>query len=418
MNARTAAGIAVGLLIAFALGWLARGGPPDVPASPRPERAADRAAPAALETALSLEDPLERTRALLDLLDRTDPALALPFHEKLRELRQAGLVDEIAEILVAHWWAEAAPDVAFAHPIPPRWPDRHPWVRTVLQEWTPRDPAAAAEAAQALADTPGSGRTAAARAVVDAWLELETLPDPAPLFGLLEGLEPIVRGGALLHIARSLIEDRGVEPALDYARGIRTSSGLRGNMLQEFLARTGVALLDVDSARAVAWATEYADTDYGPGIHKHVAYYWALREGRPAMDWAVALPDDAAKSTILKRAWISFSRKHEADARAWLAEHPPHPLMRATYRQFVRELGRSDPQAGLAVADRAREPAYRDELRAAAAEGWIVADPRAARVWLADAGLPPALAAKVRAAGRRNQPARPAPTEKDDGEDR
>ena len=402
MNARTTAGIATGLLAAFALGWFVHGvqAPTGGAAPASKSTTASHEAPFALEEILEIEAPRERTRALLELLDETDPAVALAMHEKMRELRKAGAVDEIAEILVASWWAEAAPEVAFAHPINPQWGDRHPWVRTVIQHWGPQDPEAAAYAVQSMSAAEADGRTAAARAVVDAWLELDELPDPGPLFGVVQDLEPMVRGGALLHIARSLIEDRGVEAALEYVRSVDPSSGLHGDIRKEFFARTGVALLEFDTAAARAWAAENVDTPEGPAIHKHIAYYWALSEGRTALEWALALPDMPAKATILKRAWISFSRKHKDDAYAWIMEHPPHPLMKGTYHRFILELGKTDPEAGLALADRAEDPTLRHEMRAAAGQGWMSVDPQAATAWLAEAGLPPALAAKVRSAGR------------------
>lgn len=400
MNTRTTVGVVIGMLAAFALGWFAAGGGASDGAGPAPQTSASREAPSVLEAVLEIDAPRERTRALLDFLDETDPAVALTLHEKMRELRKDGLVDEIAEILVASWWAEAAPETAFAHPINPQWADRHPWARTVIEHWGPEDPEAAAYAVQSMSAAPADGRTAATRAIVDAWIELETLPDPTPLFGVLENLEPIVRGGALLHIARSLIEDRGVDAALEYVRGVDSSSGLRGDIRTEFFARTGVALLDYDTAAATAWAAEHADASEGPGIHKHIAYYWGLVEGRPAMDWAIALPDSPAKSTILKRAFISFSRKHREDAEAWINEHPPHPLMKATYRQYLQDRGKKDPEAAFALAERALEPDLRDEMRAAAAQGWMSVDPQAASAWLAEADLPAALAAKVRAAAR------------------
>ena len=247
---------------------------------------------------------------------------------------------------------------------------------------------------------PVDGRTAATRAIVNEWISLETLPDPTPLFGVLENLEPIVRGGALLHLARSLIEDRGIDAALGYVRTVDSSSGLRGDIRTEFFARTGVALLDYDTAAAVAWAAENAGASEGPGIHKHLAYYWGLAEGRPAMDWAIALPESPAKSTILKRAFISFSRRHREDAEAWINEHPPHPLMRATYLQYLEARGKKDPESAFALAERAVEPELRNEMLAAAAQGWMSVDPQAASAWLATADLPAALAAKVRAAAR------------------
>ena len=67
------------------------------------------------------------------------------------------------------------------------------------------------------------------------------------------------------------------------------------------------------------------------------------------MDWAYALPDPPAKATLLKRAWISFSRKHEADAKAWLTERPPIALMRGTYRRFIGDLAEADLPPTLAA---------------------------------------------------------------------
>lgn len=401
MNAKTTAGLVIALLAAFFLGWFARGtqAPPSGIADLK--RTASNDALYALEAAVAIESPRDRARALIDLLDETDPAVALAMHEKMRELRKAGAVDEIAEILVASWWAEVAPETAFVHPINPQWPDRHPWVRTVIQHWGPRDPEKAAYAVQGMSKHPADGRTAAARAVVEAWLDLDELPNPAPLLGVLQHLEPIDRGSALLHIARSLIAERGIEPTLAYARSIETTGGDLGqDVRKEFYARTAVALLDFDTEAAIAWAEENANKPEGPGIYKHIAYYWALQEGRPAMDWALALPDSPAKSIILKRAWISFSRKHEEDARAWLVERPPFPLMRGTYHQFISKLAKTDSEAAFALADRTLEPDLRNEMRAAAAQGWMSVDPKAASAWLAEADLPAALAAKVRAAAR------------------
>ena len=72
---------------------------------------------------------------------------------------------------------------------------------------------------------------------------------------------------------------------------------------------------------------------------------------------------------------------------------------------FDGEMERSWEAAGkmradLEVAERAVDPSLRDELRAAVGEVWITVDPSAATDWLSTSGLPPALAAKVRAAGR------------------
>jgi len=316
-------------------------------------------------------------------------------------------MDEIVEILVAEWWADAAPQIAFVHPIDPLWPDRHPWVRTVVEAWTETDPIAAALAVQNMPAGPNKGRKSAARAVLDAWLALDTMPDPKALLGVIAQLEPMARGGALHHVAKTLIEHRGIDAALDVIRSMPDERTPGGSVQQELLARTGVALLDFDEGRAVAWAAEHAGTPAGPGIHKHIAYYWGVNVGRPALEWALDLPDSPSKPAIVKRAWISYSRKHRDDAADWLRSRPPHPEMKAAYRDFIRSLAETEPEPAVELAERAEDPDYRNDLLAAAAEGWMTVDPEAAQAWLAGSGLPPELTQRVRAAARKTRAPRP-----------
>jgi hypothetical protein len=351
---------------------------------------------------LAMGDARERTRQLVQLFDATDPALAPRLRAVLEEREAALRVDETTEALFAQWWARADPAAAYREAFNPLCSDRHPWIREVMRAWTPQDPTAAAAAVLDLPPGPSRGRLEAARAVVDAWLAMDDIPDPMPLFLVVEQLEPVARGGALQHVVETMAERRGVPATLDFVRGLPLDGGdaLSSDVMNEVLSRTAIVLLEHDPALAVAWAAEHADGPAGVGIHKHLAYYWAIRDGEAAMEWAVGLPDDPRRPAVVKRAWVSFGRKHSDEARAWLHARAPDEALRNVYSGHLRGLAERDPQLALALANRAVNEAIRQEMRAAAASGWMRSDPAAASAWLAEAGLPPALEQHVRNTAR------------------
>lgn len=386
--------------VAFGLGWIA-----GTRSAEPVDAAADVAggdARQSLEAILEIEDGRERTRRLVGFFDRHDPALAPELRDLLADLSSDANVDETAEALFAQWWASADPVEAFHSAVNPRWKDRHPWMREVMRAWTREDPITAASAVLELPRGPIQGRLEAARAVVDAWLELEEMPDPTPLFLVLRELEPMARGGALQHVVATLVERRGIEETLDLIRGLPRDSVMDGttDVTTELFARTAVVLLDEDPALAVAWAEEHAETPFATGIQKHLAYYWGIRDGEAAMEWALSLPDDKARPMILKRAWLSFGRKHTDEARTWLHARVPSDDLRGIYREHLRALGSTEPELALQLADRAEDETLRQQLRAAAARGWMKSDPDAASAWLAGADLPEDLAERVRSAAR------------------
>ena len=77
--------------------------------------------------------------------------------------------------------------------------------------------------------------------------------------------------------------------------------------------------------------------------------------------------------------------------------------MKDAYRDFIRSLAETEAENALELAERAEDPDYRDDLLAAAAEGWMTVDPEAAQAWLAGSGLPPELTQRVRAAARKTR---------------
>lgn len=390
--------LAVGL-IAFALAW-AIATEQDSVGNPNDPATFDREPTVAMATILRIEDAGDRATQLAAFLDQTDPSVAMILHEVLRERESDLIIDEVAEILLADWWAASDPESAFLHPVNPGWEGRHPWMRTILKRWTREDPVAAAMAVQSLPPGPLKGRLDGSRVVVDEWLSLDSMPDPRPLLEVIRSLEPMARGGAIEHVIRSMIKTDGVDQSLDFVRSLSPDNTPGGSVHNEFLARTGVVLLNEDPDMAVAWAEEQRSGPNSPGAHKHLAYYWGLQDGPAALAWALALPPDLPEKTAtIKRAWISFARRHREESKDWMLAHPPEPLMRATYIKFLNTLAKTEPQSALELAEKTVDPELRNIMRASAAEGWMEVDPTAALAWLTDAGLPPKLTAKVRRAG-------------------
>ena len=381
--------------IAFGLGWMA--GQNAGPSDGADAFAGSGGSAPSFEEILAIPDLRERTRALVAFFDRTDPERAPELRDLLTDLTSDAHVDETVEALFAEWWASGDPVAAYTSAVNPRWKDRHPWMREVMRAWTQEDPVLAADAVLELPPGPVQGRLEAARAVVDAWLELEEMPDPTPLFLVLNELEPMARGGALEHVVGTLVEREGVEASLDFVRGLPRSSVMdgAGGITNELFARTAVVLMERDPALAIAWAEEHVGSPWGVGVQKHLAYYWGIRDGAAAIEWAISLPDEPSRPAVVKRAWVSFSRKHTDAARSWLHARAPSEALRGIYREHLRHLGANEPELALELANRAEDEGLRMEMRAAAARGWMKSDPDAAFEWLAGADLPEELEARV-----------------------
>ena len=356
----------------------------------------------ALRAILSIEHSGQRATELAAFFERTDAqTYASPLLDLLMD-RDAGLeVDEITELLFAEWWASADPEAAFNSPLHPRWKNRHPWMRQTVRAWAKEAPIPAARAVAQLPGGPALGRLEGARAVIDSWLSLDEIPDPRLLLEVIDQLEPVARSGALELMVSTLIKREGVDRALEIVRGIQPFDAENGDIRHELLSRTGVALAKHDIPSAVAWAEEYAETPNGLGIQKHLAYYWGLRDGAPALEWALSLPQRPGREIVIKRAFLSFSRKHREDASAWMMSHPPRADMRGIYADFLRRRAETAPEEAMALAERAADPELRLDMQAAAAEGWLKGDPEAAKAWLTNTDLRPDLEARIQQSGRR-----------------
>lgn len=352
---------------------------------------------AAFSSALQIENPAERTLALAEFFRRADPEWAPRLRAEVNAPGSALILDEISETLFASWWAKTDPQAAFAHVVDPPWAGRHPWIRTVLREWMRQDPQAAVAALDSLPAAEGKGRLEGTRVVVDAWFEQPDFADPMPLVALLSQLEIKPRGRVIKHMIEAMIKGRGVDATERFIESIPSDvESLRLHVQPELMARMGIVLLDHDIDRAVEWANKHGQGRKGAGIRKHLAFQWGLRDGPSAMQWATSLRDDPERPAVVKRAWLSFTRKQPDSAREWLAAQEPNRALQGVYAKYLVHVAEEDPNRALRLAKTATDPEVREKMLVAVGKGWMTADPKAAEVWLGESGLPPDHVQQVR----------------------
>ncbi len=380
-------------LLAFAIAWVVL-----------PGRETERSAPAgrpgdpvaAFAEVLAIEDAHARAQALLDFFAAADPAWAEWLRAEIAKPDGSGLLlDELAEILLASWWAKSDPEAAFAGRADPGWPNRHPWLREVMRAWAARDPLRAAEAATTLPPNPDRGRVEAARILVDHWWDQPASTELGPLYGLINELPVMPRAGAIQRLIEESIEHRGIDATEQFIESIPKQEEFGSSVQQELLARFGQALLEHDLERAKAWGLEHGQGRDGSGVLRHLAFSWGLKDGPAAMEWATQLPESPERPGIIMRVWLSFRNAHPDEAGEWLLSQEPNSVLEPVFKRYLTGTATIDPQRALAFADRTKDPELRERLLTAVGVGWMKTDPEAARQWLETVELAPALEAQI-----------------------
>ena len=358
----------------------------------------------ALRKVLRLQDADDRAGALVAFFREASPEDAATLREVLGE--DPHRVDELVEILFAGWWARFDPAAALEHPVHPPWPNRHPWLRTVVRAWTLQDPVAVAAAVNELPGHPTKGRVEAIRTLLDSWLERSD-QDPAPLFGLLTTLEVEPRGRAMERFLRGMIDTRGTEATASFVEALpEDAEAFGGSIRAELMGRLGAAMARDDVARARAWAAKHGEGRKGFGVLLHLAFYWGLSDGPSAMQWALELEPSEYKQRVIQRVFLSYQRSRREEAGDWLGAQEPTPDLRHLFTSYLNRLTGEDPARALELALGAQDSETRNQLLRVVGRSWLRSDPEAARAWMDGADLPAEVTEgilKARAAPRPKQ---------------
>ena len=382
MKISSAAGGLALAALAFVLGVWVAGGFPDVGGGDSSTR---------LTAILHMPDPNTRAGELVDFFASVNPNEVYALREVMKAERDH--VDEVAEVLFAAWWARFDPQSALAGRMSPHWSGRHPWIRTVVGEWTRRGSENALQAVSQMNKESIEKRQVAVLALIRGWFESDG-SDPELLLPVILDLDQVkARGDAINVFLTTMMDARSVNATQQF---VETMPDLGYGFKTEFFGRFVGNLSSRDPAHAYAWAQKHADGPHGKNLLRHLSARWGYEDGPSAMEWVVTLPPGDRKAVLVERTWRSFSLRDREGARAWMAEQEPTPALEPAYTLYLVSTAKEAPEEALALAEvHLRDPARRIKVQKAALRAWKKTDPAAAHAWLEGADLSPEARAAI-----------------------
>ncbi len=378
------------LLFGFYAGFRTGHSTSDVPEAVYGAEAEERFA-----TILRIPEANARAIALASFLERANPNDAAGLNAVLHRERRHS--DEVAEALFASWWGRFDPESALRERSQDPFEGRHPWIRSVVSEWTRKSPKDALAAVTAMPQQPWEPRQVAARALARAWFEVEG-SDPHELLDLLEGLGErgeIVRarGEAVDDLLLAMIDARGFEAAEKFVESVPDRGpGFR----MELFGRLVGDLTLHDPRRAYAFAQRHLDTPHGRNTLLYLGATWGYKNGPEAMEWALALPPGHKTEKVVERAWRSFALRDREAARAWMSQQQPAPSLEAAYTVYLLGTANEDPREAIRLAPGVQDPDRRKRVLVAAGRAWLAKEPEAAEAWIASGEVAPEIAESIR----------------------
>jgi hypothetical protein len=328
-----------------------------------------------LESIVRGEDPLDRTRAMLDFIDQLGPG---DFESAIAHFRSLGITEqrfgEYGMLLSA--WAKldpmAALDFAKAN-------TRSPFAtNTILATWAVNDPEAAInwaksnhEGESANPYMPGIIRSLAATDPTRASQLLTEMPRSAERGQALDALLP--------HLLR-----QGTEVAKNWISGL-TDEALRNGAM----TRTAEKLAEIDPAGTAAWLLT-GPSDAKNETFDNVYTAWVAKDKQAALSSLAALPAGEDRSNALRGAIRKMATENPSEAAALMNRYPGDVNDRLV-RNYVWHSFDKDPGAAIGQIARMTDANDRDRTYARTVGAWLERDPAAATSWMQVNPLPPAV---------------------------
>lgn len=285
-----------------------------------------------LSDILNLGNRIERTRQMLDFIDRIDESEMTGVIESFRE---AGWVDynrsEYSMLISA--WMSRNPFEAIAYLDQN---DSDGWTRKIaISSWAADSPEDAAAAIQGLKD---EGK-------VNDWvvglIEGMARNDPE---GALRALKDLPGGDTKSQAIREILPEvviRGAEFAGEWIEQISEPK-----LQRETAKRLAHSLAHRDPESASDWIRNMSQVDTRRDASEVVSEIYAQQDLDGAMEWAASLPQDTmteAAEGVAKH----LTRRDPAEAARWLQALGDDPDLDGARILFLREAGRQDPQTAL-----------------------------------------------------------------------
>lgn len=347
-----------------------------------PRTSADPAAD--IVTIAQLEDRLQRTRALLALIDRLRPD---DFEAVVASFRSLGIMKErMAEYnLLLAAWARVAPLAALAylegHPGSPS--DR----QTVLAAWALDDRDAAIGWAIENFETEGGGD--------NPWL--------AGVIGKLASTD-LDRATSLIQKLPQSLGQKGTRQALNII--LRTLSEQDSDSMMEWVGglpngplragaarRVAMLLSGTNPEEVVRWA-ETLDPESRRQTYEELTQPWALRAPEEALAWAGTLKGESLHQ-VAEKITPAVAAKNPQLASRWLSQYDGDPAFDTARRRLVQHLSRDSPELAADWIGRITDVATGEQEFHRLLNPWLERDPKSVMRYVENHTTPESIRLRV-----------------------
>jgi hypothetical protein len=321
------------------------------------------------------ENPLDRHRALLALVDRLNPA---EFREAVEVLKGLGLTEdrgaELAVILTA--WTLADPLAAMAYAKESE--DNESAQNTILTAWATKDPEAAIR--WATANFKGDGANPYLAGIIRGIAQT----DPKRAASLLTGMPRSNERGEALDYMLPHYFAQGTDAARNWIASLKDDS-LRNGAIE----RAAEKLAEGNPAATAAWlmtqpgkaSQQQMDDVYG---------IWAKTDKQAALTSFGTLPTGEIRTNAL-RGIVNQMASKDAKEAIRLMDRFPTDVTDRVVQSFIWHSARSDTAAAASQIARLKDEGRRDQMYRRLLDNWLDYDPTAAKTWMANNAIPDAV---------------------------
>lgn len=373
---------------------------PDEPTAPAAAPTAESGEPLSYEDLVALvgrPDPFERARALATRL----PTLGPESVEAVQEVLGDAAVLELGAIdfeLLMHYWAKHDPQGAstYALTTAPRG-YRVAAIHAALTHFASLDPQQALLTAGVWTASRDDYGTAAQIALVRGWYQSGEPGLEDYIYDLGVGFE---RQRALKAFSAAKIRKEGPEALVRWAEAVPADDEA---YKVELNRAVGAALVPFDLEVAKRFCEAHCEGEHGSNVRMGIATRWGRKQPEAALEWLSQAPEGYERDIAVRVTYAIWGEAQREQAVAWLerqiGEDGPPAWLEATVPIHANLLGKSQPEKGLAWADRIEDDRDREAVKMEIVREWRERDEPAAEAWMVKSDLSEETLEKIRTPG-------------------
>jgi len=337
---------------------------------------------AAIRAAIAEKDGVdraERTARVLQQLDAENVLEVAAVYD-----RMLNILDELDLRPFVLAWARFDPAAALEHTL--AWPFMDKQLigaSAAIEGWAMRDPVGAREAFEATSTRLPSLSEDLFTSMLTGWV----YSGEGGIDEYLAGLRNVKQDTAITRVAGKLMRSGGPEVTMRWVDAIVENDAYE-TRFKKRVFRRGIRMVGRwDPELAAAWAMEHAGQAYAVDAPRIVAGRWGERNGRAAMQWVRAHPDEELRELAVREAFRTWLQADRADAVAWLEAETLTAFHEPAISFYAKDLGDRTPEQAIRWCERILDAERRLRCLEPAAAKWYQRDAVAAETWLQQSPL-------------------------------